>query len=107
MTLKSWSIAEFTGASGASPVSTDLIDSGSGTVILLSLIVANRGADSAQINVERVDASNTVLFGFDFTLAPSDAPFAMTAKTVFADGHKLKITSNRVDITVDASGDES
>lgn len=109
MAFKSWSIYEFTGASVGSPVTTTLLSSSVDTsIIVISLVLSNYSTtEEANITVSRTDISNTVKFKWKITIPALNSPVSLDSKIAFINGDKLKITSDAVEVGVDASGDES
>ncbi len=105
MALKSWSIDDF---DGTLPETKELLDSTTNTIILLSLLVANNeAADTAEVTVERRGSDEAVKFTWTLTIPAGNSPVAIDSKMVFADGDKLAVTSDKANVSVDASGDES
>jgi hypothetical protein len=105
MALQSWSIASFPGADEYSET-IELIDSGSDTVIVLSLLIANNSdVDDAEITVQRLSSADAVKFEWSLVIPQGNSPFALDSMFVVAGGDKLAVTSDIVDVSVDASGD--
>lgn len=106
MALKSWSIHSFAGAEPGSEVTEELIDSGTNTIIVLSLLIASRAAESATVTVKRLSSTNVVKFEWKLILPVLNSPVVLDSKMVFADGDKLSVTSDREHVSVEASGSE-
>ena len=108
MALKSWSIAEFSGADEENYVQETLLEADGVVIILLSLLISNYSDENdAHIIVTRTDSSDTVKFRWELNIPVTNSPLALDSKIVFTDGDKLKIEVNNADVAVDASGDES
>jgi len=109
MALTSWSIASFPNADpGTSTTETlELLDSATNTIILLSLIIANNDAAAAAVTVQRLSSADAVKMQWSLSIPAGNSPVAIDSKMVFAGGDKLAVISDRKNVTVDASGDES
>jgi len=88
-------------------LATTLLDSGTSTVILLSLLISNPTNKSAQIIVKTTDFDDEDKFVFILDLNAGDSPFALDTKLVVHGGDKVKILSDNYKINVYASGDIS
>lgn len=85
---------------------TELIDSGSDTVIVLSLIVSNYDPDmTAVVTIKRVSSGDVEKFRWSLTIAAGDSPVALDSMIVVAGGDKLIVTSSVESTAIDASGD--
>lgn len=86
----------------------ELLDSGSNTIILLSLLISNYSLTSdAHIIVTRRDNTGVEKFKWILDIPVTNSPFALDSKMVFTAGDKLKIEVDNPDVAIDASGDES
>ncbi len=104
MALKSWSITNF---DGDLPETKELLDSSTNTIILLSLLIANNSGEDVDITVERRGSDEVVKFTWMLEIPAGNSPVALDSKMVFESGDKLTVTSNKENVSVDASGDES
>ena len=108
MALKSWNIADFTGATAEAPVEQVLLEASGVTIMVLSLIVSNySNLEDANVTVERRGSDNSVKFRWIMELKATDSPLGLDTKMVYTGGDKIVITSDQPDVSAEANGNES
>lgn len=109
--LKSWNISGFPNADPMpDPKITEtlqLLDSGTRTIILLSLLISNNSGGNANVVVQRLSSTDEEKASWRFAIPAGNSPVAIDSKMVFANGDKIVVTSDQSELSVDASGDES
>lgn len=86
----------------------ELLDSGTGTILVLSLLASNYSAEAgANIVFERQGSDAAMKFRWVLPVPIGNSPVALDSKMVFTNGDKLVVISDAEEVSIEASGDES
>ena len=112
MALQSWSIASFPNIdpdATPTPILTEtitLLDSGVSAFVILSMLVANNSESEATVVVKRLSSTDEVKFSWTLVVPAGNSPVALNSMMSFRGGDKLSVTSNVIEVAIDATGDE-